>query len=85
MIYAFTMTKRIYKPPFSMRLPETIKQRIDDAAAKNGRSINSEITERLIDSFVIEMRPLSTYSDGELIRELIDRHQKGKIRIEIEK
>jgi len=53
--------------------------------ASSGRSKNAEIVYRLVESFVLEDRPLSTYSDGDLIRELVERHEKGKIRIEIEK
>ncbi|MBS1169545.1 MAG: Arc-like binding domain [Burkholderiaceae bacterium] len=71
--------------PFGLRLPEALSTRIDSAMASSGRSKNAEIVYRLVESFVLEDRPLSTYSDGDLIRELVERHEKGKIRIEIEK
>lgn len=36
---------------FNLRVPEELKQKIDEASAKSGRSINAEATYRLEQSF----------------------------------
>lgn len=64
--------------PFGLRLPDVLKSRIEAAAYAAGRSMNAEIVHRITESFVLEMRPLSTYSEGDLVRELINRFEKGK-------
>ena len=76
------MTKKDVTPLY-VRIPDAIKSRIESAAYANGRSMNAEMVMRLVDSFVVEVRPLSTYSDGDLVRELIDRYPRGAVKIEI--
>ncbi len=39
-------------PQFNLRLPQSLKESIDDAAQKNNRSINAEIVLRLQQSFL---------------------------------
>jgi hypothetical protein len=38
-------------PPFGLRLPRSLKEKVDAAARANSRSLNSEITARLEQSF----------------------------------
>ena len=38
---------------FNLRIPEELKNKVDDAAKANQRSINAEATSRLYDSFVM--------------------------------
>lgn len=69
--------------PFGLRMPLELKQRIEKHARRNARSINSEIVGRLTESVDATERPLQAYSDGELIRELLDRYERGAISIRI--
>lgn len=69
--------------PFGLRMPSVLKERIEKHARKNSRSINSEIVGRLADSLDLSERPLCNYSDGELIRELMDRYERGAVSIRI--
>lgn len=69
--------------PFGLRIPADLKTRIEEAAAKNLRSLNAEMIVRLSESF--ERGPLATYSDGELIAELMDRYERGALYIRIGK
>jgi Arc-like DNA binding domain len=39
-------------PPFGLRLPRSLKEKVDAAAQANSRSMNAEITARLEQSFV---------------------------------
>lgn len=71
--------------PFGVRMPHEIKERIEKAAAENLRSVNSEIVARLIASFDSSKEQLSSYSDGDLIKELIDRYERGAVYIRIGK
>lgn len=41
-------------PQFNLRLPEELRDRVNRAASRNGRSINTEIVSRLIASFEME-------------------------------
>ena len=66
--------------PFGLRIPDELKLRLDVAAGKNIRSLNSEMLVRLEDSF---KRPLHAYSDGDLIAELMSRYERGAISIRI--
>lgn len=68
--------------PIGLRVPEPLKNLIRKAAKDNGRSMNSEILTRLNASFDPHL-DLSRASTGELIRELIDRNEPGRISIEI--
>lgn len=69
--------------PFGLRMPAELKQRIEKHARKAVRSINAEIVLRLSESVDATERPLYRYSDGELIRELLDRYERGAISIRI--
>lgn len=69
--------------PFGLRMPPELKALIEAFARKNSRSINSEIIGRLNESVEATQRPLRGYSDGELIRELMDRYERGVVSIRI--
>lgn len=69
--------------PFGLRLPSDLKALIEASARENKRSVNSEIVGRLEDSVEATQRPLNSYSDGELIRELMDRYERGMVSIRI--
>lgn len=69
--------------PFGLRMPAKLKAAIEAWAAKHSRSINSEIVGRLVDSLDESARPLRSYSDGDLIKELVDRYGRGAISIRI--
>lgn len=69
--------------PFGLRMPVDLKAKIESWAHKHARSINSEIVGRLVDSVEESARPLRSYSDGDLIRELIERYGRGQITIRI--
>lgn len=66
--------------PFGLRIPEELKVRLESAAERSARSLNSEMVVRLSDSF---RSPLSDYPDGELIAELLSRYERGTISIRI--
>ena len=68
--------------PIGLRVPDALKKLIRSAAKKNGRSMNSEMAIRLQESFDPRM-DLSRASTGDLVRELINRNQPGRICIEI--
>lgn len=55
--------------PFSLRLPDELKQRLDDSAKAGHRLLTPEILWRLESSF----EPLKKYTTGQLIDELTDR------------
>ena len=69
--------------PFGLRMPADLKALIEVFARRNARSINSEIVGRLVESVDATQRPLRGYSDGELIRELMDRYERGMVSIRI--
>ena len=69
--------------PFGLRMPAELKARIEEWAVKNSRSINSEIIGRLVASLEANQRPLMSYTDGDLIKELVDRYDRGAISIQI--
>lgn len=68
--------------PFGLRIPAELKEQLRRSAIDRGRSMNSEILARLISSFD-SRTDLSKVSTGELVRELIDRNEPGRITIEI--
>jgi Arc-like DNA binding domain len=70
--------------PFGLRIPAELKERIEKAAAKNLRSLNSEMVVRLEDSLDADDKKLSEYSIGELIQELIRRREPGLLTIQFE-
>lgn len=71
-----------------LRIPDEIKDLLTEAVKKNKslmggkRSMNSEIVERLEASFKPPV-DLSQVPTADLVRELIDRNEPGKICIEI--
>lgn len=67
--------------PFGLRLPAELKTRMDEAAAKNLRSLNAELVARIESS----ERPLAAYTVGELIQELISREEAGRLRITVDR
>lgn len=69
--------------PFGLRIPAELKTRIEEAAAKNIRSLNAEMVARLENSFDAEGKRLAEFSTGELIQELIRRNEPGRLTIEI--
>lgn len=69
--------------PFGLRMPAELKAHIEEWAVRNSRSINSEIIGRLVASLDANQRPLQSYSDGDLIKELVDRYDRGMISIQI--
>jgi hypothetical protein len=66
--------------PLAIRIPEELKSKIRESAKKNDRSLNAEMLVRLGDSF---RSPLSAYTDGELVAELMSRYERGMIYIRI--
>lgn len=68
--------------PIGLRVPPELKTLIRQAASKNGRSMNSEILSRLEASFDPRV-DLTKVATGELVRELVDRNEPGKIVIEV--
>jgi hypothetical protein len=68
--------------PFGLRIPADLKQQIRKSAKQNGRSMNSEMLARLSASFD-SRSDLRGASTGELVRELIDRNEPGRICIEV--
>ena len=75
------MAKKSDINPFGLRMEEELRKKIAAAAAANGRSMNAEIVHRLMQSF--SSGGLSSYSDGELVKELIDRYGRDKVKIRI--
>jgi hypothetical protein len=69
--------------PFGLRLPPELKQILEEAAETNQRSMNAELVIRLKES--VNYRPLSHFSDGDLIAELLHRYNRGDIYIRIGK
>ncbi|MGO4379721.1 Arc family DNA-binding protein [Pseudoduganella sp. RAF53_2] len=69
--------------PFGLRMPADLKALLEKFARRNARSLNSEIVGRLNESVDAAQRPLRSYSDGELIRELTDRYERGMVSIRI--
>ncbi len=65
--------------PFSLRIPDELKSKLDSAASNSGRSLTVEILSRLNNSF----SPLRSYSAGELIDELTERLKDQDIYLRI--
>lgn len=68
--------------PFGLRLQSDLKTRLEKAAQTVPQSLNSEITGRLERSFQ-ERHELSSFSDGELIDELIRRWGREAVYIQL--
>lgn len=69
--------------PFGVRIPTNIKAQLQKSATRNIRSINAEIVFRLSESLGATGGPLSGYTDGDLIKELLSRYERGAIYIRI--
>lgn len=69
--------------PFGLRMPPGLKALLETFARRNARSLNSEIVGRLNESVDATQRPLRSYSDGDLIKELTDRYERGMVSIHI--
>lgn len=46
------MTERPQAPSYPLRMPDELKERLQEAAQESGRSVNAEIVARLLESFV---------------------------------
>ncbi|MGU3290211.1 Arc family DNA-binding protein [Acinetobacter radioresistens] len=60
-------------PQFNLRVPQELKQQVEDAAKESGRSINAEAVFRLEQSFRNEMGGLESIPTEELMKELAKR------------
>lgn len=69
--------------PFGLRMPADLKLRLAKHARKGARSLNAEINLRLSESVEATERPLHSFTDGELIKELMDRYERGVVSIRI--
>lgn len=68
--------------PIGLRVTPDLKLMIRVAAKKNGRSMNAEMLARLTASFDTRV-DLHEVTTGELLRELVDRNEPGRINIEV--
>jgi len=68
--------------PYGLRILPELKEMIRVAAKASGRSMNGEIEARLYASFNTRL-DLKAISTGDLVRELIDRNDPGRIVIEV--
>lgn len=66
-------------------MPSDLKLNLQRIAKRKGpgHSLNSEIVSRLVESVEFSGRPLHQYSDGELIKELMDRYERGEVYVRI--
>jgi len=70
--------------PFGVRFPTELKNKLRAAADAKTGSINAEVVARIAASFGPD-KPLKSFSDGELIQELIDRWGRDNIEIHLGK
>ncbi|EXE14535.1 arc-like DNA binding domain protein [Acinetobacter sp. 983759] len=63
-------------PQFNLRVPQELKQQVEDAAKESGRSINAEAVFRLEQSFRNEMGDLESVPTEELMKELAKRFEQ---------
>ncbi len=56
-----------------IRLPPEVRERLEEAAEQEGRSLNSEILVRVRRTFS-GLGPLAHLSDADLVHELLSRH-----------
>lgn len=75
------MKKKAEINPFGLRMDEELRKKIKAAAEDSGRSMNAEIVHRLMQSFTAG--ELSAFSDGELVRELMDRYGRDQVKIRL--
>jgi plasmid stability protein len=55
-------------PPFGLRLPPGLKRKVEEAARRNGRSLNAEITSRLEQTLLAEGDTASDNAAKKLVR-----------------
>ncbi len=65
-----------------IRLPAEVRERLEQAAEKEGRSLNSEILVRVRRTFT-GVGPLAHLSDADLVHELLSRHPGEPFLIQI--
>lgn len=63
--------------PFGLRMPNELKEHLDEAAKENGRSLNAEINQRLTDSFEHQEELLEANSILNVFLPLFDDLFKG--------
>lgn len=68
---------------FTLRLPPELKALIDDAAEESKRSIHAEMLRRLTQSFTPSLDLLDAFTDGDLVRALMNRYERGELVIQI--
>ncbi len=71
--------------PFYVRLPAELRAKLDEASKVNFRSVNSEVTARLEESFSPSRQSLMAYDAADLVGELMRRYPPGEIMIRIGK
>lgn len=75
-------TPKQQPPSYPLRMPEELRQQLDELAEANQRSLNAEIVARLEQSLVSEGTDLRSIPSGALLHEVINRYGKA-IKIEI--
>lgn len=65
--------------PFGLRMQPELREKLEESASKNGRSLNAELIARLESSFQTK----KSLSVDDLIKELIERFPLGTIEIKI--
>lgn len=69
--------------PFGLRLPAKLKNKLEESAEKNIRSLNAELVARLAESLEGDEKRLGDYSTGELVDELLRRSEPGRVEIQV--
>jgi molybdopterin converting factor small subunit len=80
--YAFDMYKDIN--PFGVRFPAELREKIEQSATENHRSMNAEVIAQMLAAYK-EKNNLVEFSDGELIDELIRRWGRDAVLIRLGK
>ncbi len=72
-------------PQFNLRVPQELKQQVEDAAKESGRSINAEAVFRLEQSFRNEMGNLESVPLENLLAIVMKRLGKNELKIQLGK
>ncbi|PHR86011.1 MAG: hypothetical protein COA78_38455 [Blastopirellula sp.] len=73
------IAKRQYKnPQFNLRMPQLLKDQIEEVVVETGRSMNAEIVRRLADSFEPSVKE-DEFPTPEQVRKLLE---ESKVRIQ---
>lgn len=74
-------------PPSNIRFPDKLKEKIDESAEKNRRSMNSEVVFSVESHYADaeKYKNLSSFTTGELLEELIHRLGAEGLTIQITK